>query len=438
MKLIFVAFALICLANQSVGQTVFNSLEDLWKYAAEHNPEMSTSMMQNKIAYAGLQQAQHSFLPAISINAGFTDNINIQPTLVPAELFGGQPGTYVEEQFGKRYNYNTGVVAQLDILNMEKLYRLKGAHNTALASELGLEVGKRNVYHAISNAYFSYYLMAETERLAAESLTALQGITDHSAELYEKGIASESAVNTTSAYSKRAYVTLITAQQSRRSALNDIKQLIDFGADDTLLLPGEPSFDQSSEDDPAIADARSSVTVRLAEAQMWSSKTSWYTSKASYAPVLSVVYGYNTQFTGDEFWKFTNTNRLPQQYWGLRVSVPIVAEGGRRFNVTRSRLEYENAVRKYESEVRRTTIEDEDMLQAYSSSKQKLQVSREALELYRSNDDHAARQLDAGQISINERLQVYNEYLTYANEYLRGLSEFYISHIALVVRNKTY
>ncbi|MFX8397141.1 hypothetical protein ABTL72_19265, partial [Acinetobacter baumannii] len=53
-----------------------------------------------------------SALPTISGSAGFTDYIDIPTSLIPGQIFGQPPGTFIPVQFGTKYNGNAGLQLQ--------------------------------------------------------------------------------------------------------------------------------------------------------------------------------------------------------------------------------------------------------------------------------------------------------------------------------------
>ena len=131
-RIVFILVFTCCRYCVLQAQHTFSSLKEVWTYAEAHNVQVGSSYAQMQIAAGSVRQAQNNFLPGVSLNGGLTDNVSIQPTLVPAELFGGEPGTFVEETFGKRYNYNAGVNAQLDLINTTNWFTLRGARSNIL------------------------------------------------------------------------------------------------------------------------------------------------------------------------------------------------------------------------------------------------------------------------------------------------------------------
>lgn len=433
--MLFVSVLGVCCIPLRAQQT-FGSLLSLWEYADKHSVQIISARAQKDIANAGVHQAQRNFLPSVNINGGFTDNVSIQPTLVPGELFGGQPGTFVEEQFGKRYNYNAGLSGQLDLLNTSNWFTLKGARLTESVSDLNWKLNRQNVYKATADAYFTYYLMMEREKLAEKSLKTAEAILMHATENYHQGQISQVTLNTTAIHVKNASLSLLVSRQSQQNALMQLKQWLDMSMTDSLILTDNLVVPLSEEASVLISSA--DVNVSLAQVQMLAAHNSWQASRAAYVPTLSALYVFNTQITGDEFLNFNDANNLPQQYWGLRLTLPLLAHGTRTYQMDKQRLEYETATKRYESASRQAALNDNNLLDNFYTAREKFRVSDEILELYHANDVHATRQFEAGQMSLDERLRIYQDYLDYKNEYLRNLSDFYMRYAELKVRQHLF
>lgn len=429
---------MLCLSNQKLlAQKIFGSVEALWKYVDEHNASMSFARTQRAMTLAQTRQAKRNFLPAVSLNGAFTDNISIQPTLVPAELFGGEAGTFVEEQFGKRYIYNGGLNAQWDIVNTEDWFALKSAHVDESLSELQWRIDQRDIYTATSNAYFTYCLMQKSEAITTESLKTAEDIQLHAANQYTQGQISKSVFNLAVAQVKSSALALITVRQNKRSALSELKQLLNLSASDSLLLTESLSLDSLNVAVPTLYSS-DDINVKLSHMQMAKAKNVWQASKAAYAPTLSLVYSYSLQITGNSFLSFSDANHLPQQYWGVRVAIPLLAHGSRSFQEQKAQLEYEYSKLNLESTMRQASLSDDNLIHDLQQVWAKVQIAEELLALYYDNDAHAARQLEAGQISLDSRLRVYQDYIAYQNEYLATLAEFYMQYAALKVRQQPF
>lgn len=419
------------------AQQTFRSLGDLWAYADEHNVQVMAEKANQAIAQRNIVQTHRALWPTITANGAFTDNIQVQPTLVPAELFGGEPGTYKEEQFGKRYVYNASITAQFDLINTQSWYAIKSAQYGFESATLSLAKAKYDLYTQIANAYYTYHLMEETAALSSTNLAISEETYRTVSSKFNEGQVSEVTRNTAQINLKKATISLNTATQNKLVALNNLKQLLDLSPPDSLQL--EPNADVLLLPSQEIKlEFPPTPEVKLAYSDLLLAKTNRQSARASYAPTLSAVYTAGEQIAGDHFFDFNNVSNLPQQYWGLRLTIPILAANSRSFQNSKTGIEFDIKQRQYESAVRKVEIEDWNLMAAYSSACTAFGESKKILELYRQNDLHAVHKLSEGLISVDDRLKTYQDFVTYQNEYLQSMAEYFIQYYNMQIRQKTF
>ena len=84
------------------AQLQFTSLQEVLDYADEHALTIRNAETAQMIATSEKKEARNALLPSASASLGYNDNITMQPTLVPANIFNPQApeGTYEELSFG--------------------------------------------------------------------------------------------------------------------------------------------------------------------------------------------------------------------------------------------------------------------------------------------------------------------------------------------------
>ena len=106
----------------SAQETIaFNTLEETIGYAIENNNNLEGARIDQEIIQAQISEVKGRALPQINGSAGFTDNFSLQEQILPAEIFGGEPGTTLSVAFGNRYQYTAGVNVQQQLLNFQLL-----------------------------------------------------------------------------------------------------------------------------------------------------------------------------------------------------------------------------------------------------------------------------------------------------------------------------
>lgn len=427
---------LYCYCNFAQTPVTFHSLEAMWAYADENNLQIASARTNEHIAQKSVQQAYGNLLPDITANGSFTDNVQIQPTLLPASLFGGEPGTYIEEQFGRRYVYNANITAQLNVLNMQNWFNIKSAKYQSEIANLNVSKARQTLYEQIANAYYSHLLANEITEITRLNVIIADTILQSAQQKFKEGFISEMALNTAHIHRKEADTNFQIAQQNQGLSLNQLKILLHLSAQDSLVIADPLKISLQTTTHPTSFPLH--PDVRLALAQMQLSQNNVQAAKAAYIPTLSAVYQWNMQVAGDEFLNFSGSNTLPQQFWGLRLTMPIFSGFDRHLQIEKSKLDYLQQEKFYESAQNQATAEDNTRWLEYQNAYQTWQQAEEILDLYRKNDAHAARQLSEGLISLDERMETFADYVANQNDYFQRLSELLIQQYRIQIRQKAF
>lgn len=413
------------------AQLRFESLQEVWVYADAHNIQLQAAKAGNAMARLDVKKSYGAMLPNVTANGSFTDNVTIQPTLIPASLFNpsAPAGTFTEATFGRRYIYNGNIAAQFDIINTQDWFALKAAKLNNEVASLNIAKSKSDLYVQLANAYYSYVLLTEAERLSKDNLETTRTALKLAADKFTEGLTSEITVNTAKINNEKAAQSLDAAIQNKLFQLNSLRMLLN--TDDSITITEK----REGKEVPLLANTYGpDPNVQLSGMQVQLAKNQWRSSKAVFAPTLSAVYQYNMQIAGDEFLKFNNSNNQPQQYWGLRMSIPIFTGGTRTYQVQKARIEYNLREKEYSGAKLQSSINDENLVIAYNNALSTYNKSKEILALYRSNDMHAIRKLDEGVISLDDRLKTYADLIANQNEYLQHMSDYMIQQYRLQIR----
>lgn len=428
--------AVLCTSCYTVNaQLNFSSVQDVWAYADAHSIQIEAANAAKTIAAKNVQQAYGSLLPAINANGAFTDNIEIQSTLIPANLFNhaAPAGTYTEATFGRRYIYNGNISAQLDIINTQDWFAVKTARLSNEIASLNIAKAKAALYTQLANSFYTCQLLMQAETLSAENLQTASILYAIAQNKFTEGTISEVTVNTALINKEKAARSLAIATENKELQLNNIKLLLNTNEAITIAV-------NKDTENNIVADSifAQDPEVSISYTQMQVAKTQWQSSKAAFTPTLSALYQYNTQVAADEFLKFNNSNTIPQQYWSLRLSVPIFNGGMRKYQAQKAKIDYNQKQKEYENTKLQSDINDDNLLLAYNSSLNSYYQSKNILNLYQENDKHAERKLNEGLISLDDRLKVYADMIANQNEYLQSMSDYLIQQYRVQIRQTNF
>jgi outer membrane protein TolC len=428
MKNILTGLLICCSPLWATAQLSFTSVQDIWKYADAHNIQVTAANASMQEAAIAVKQAKGALLPTVTANGNYTDNIKLQSTLIPANLFdqSAPAGTFYEATFGKRFNYAGSVNAQLDLVNTQNWFAIRSAKLDKEIAALNMQKTKRDLYEQLANIYYSYLLADEAEKLSADNAHTMDTICASVQRKYNDGLVSEVTMNNAAINRNKAEKSLLLAAQNKLLQLNNLQQLLNTKDSIVISEQGTTTYiPQPFTTDP---------DVTIAYEQMQRSKTQWQSSKAAFAPSLSAVYQYNRLITTDKFMQFDNSNDLPSQYFGLRLSVPILMGNSRRYNVQKARIDWQLKEQQYQATGLQSQLTNQNILISFYTASSDLEKAKGILAMYHSNDTHATQLLNEGTISMDDRLKYYADLITNQQEYLQSMSDYFIQSYRLQIR----
>lgn len=428
---------MILLPLMSWGQTTFRTLEEVWQYADTHNTAIKNATYEVRKGERTVQQSRMDFLPDVTANAAFTDNLTIQTTLIPAVIFGGPEGVYRPVQFGQKYTYNAGFTAQLDLVNLQTWHNARIARETEALNRASLGNTKRNAYQQIATQYYACILNREALQLAEKSSKVADSVFETVNNRFNEGTVGMPNLDIAKLNSERAQQTLITASYQLLSSQNNLKALLGMDVKDSLVVNEELSVAAKTVSQEAFKEDPS---VRLAYHQTRLNHDRLRTSNAGMYPTLAVLYSSNTQ-------QFDNTFRpldaagpqwFPATYWSLRAQWNIFNGGTRWLQSQKNKLSYMQSIEDEAQARRQAAISDENLRMNFQKTSMLYAKAESVMNLSYDNYLHLTRRYDEGVASLDDKLRAFTDYINYQNQYLNSLSEMLVQLYNIKIRQQSF
>jgi len=434
MKRILVAMFSIT-AFSAMGQVQFGSLQDVLSYADKNAVSIQTARQQEQIALSRKQASKTALLPSLNGSAGFNDNITLQPTLVPENLFNpaAPAGTFKEYAFGRKYMYSAGVQANWDVINFQKWFEVRASDAAFKIDEVNTLNAKFQVYNQLAQSYYSILLTQKYLAISKENIVTADSIYRIAKNKYELGIFSEENLN-------RSKIQLVQAQQQAGSFTASLEQLYNqlqsqLNTDETIVLNDTFSENEVGLDNNnPISSLHPEVLAQ--EAQVRLSWQQLAQTRALLYPTLTLGYQYNYNWATDKMMDFSGANHLPQQFWGMKLSVPIFNGWSTQSKITQSKIQFQQQQLLLENKKLLTKKDDENLQIQYRQYVEELKKQEEILQLQNRNDEHSKNRYQSGVIGLDERLDKFQDLLQVQNQYMQSLSNYYISYYKLYIRKQ--
>nr|WP_246453507.1 TolC family protein [Flavobacterium notoginsengisoli] len=271
-------------------------------------------------------------------------------------------------------------------------------------------------------------MLSQAEELSDHNLKAITEIYLISLDKFNNGLISEMVLNTASINKEKAEKSLNTARQNKIHQINSLQLLLN--CTQSITISDNYREDMSFISGDSFAP---DPNVKLLSVAVLASTNELQSKKAAFAPSLSAFYQYNSLTSGDQFANFDNTNTFPQQYFGVRLSVPVFTGNTRRFQIQKAKLDLENRQEQYDNAVLEESIGNRNLLLSYDTALTAFNHSESILEKYQSNDQHAAQQYAEGLMALDQRLEFYSDMIISQNEFLQSMSEYFIQQYRLKI-----
>ena len=426
-KWILIIVLISCIPVQA--QVEFTSFQDVMDYADDHAIAIQSAVISEQIALEEKQEAGAYLLPSVSSSFSYNDNITLQPTLIPAQILDptAPEGNFEELTFGTKFRYTQGLEINWDVLNFQKLFALRTAKVRMEESQLDTDFNRYNTYNTLASTYYSILLTQESIEIYRENLKVSTSIFELARDKYRKGIIGEAELNrseinmlqNTKTYEQALY-NLDQFYLQLQSQLNTASPISISDMPGNLILDNNAQFSVHPE-------------VVLQEAEVKKYEALLKQQKALGLPSLSLFYNRNRSWASDDFLDFGNSIELPQEYFGVQLSLSI-------FNPAKRPQVKQSKTQLYFQEIQLENIklvkeQEDDLLKLQlTQAEDQLDQSKQILELQQKNDVHAENQYQSGILSLDSRLDKYDDLLVAQDNYLQSLAEFTLAQYKIYIR----
>lgn len=419
----------------SMAQVHFSSLQEVLDYAEKNAVSIRSAQIEENVNASNLKHSKGFLLPSVNGTAGFSDNIILQPTLVPAQLLNpsAPEGTFAELLFGRKFMHNTGVQVTWDVLNFQKWFAVKAAEEQSRLGKAATILVKYDTYYRLAETYYSILLVQQYLDISTRNLQTIDSICLKAKDKYSEGIIREEEFN-------RAEIQRIQAQNDLDNLNYSLKELhnqlqVQLGVSETITL-SEQMLSEGNNAMNGITTTHPDVLVQ--EAQVDLARSSFRQAKTGYYPSVTLGYQYNYFWASDRFMDLGNANRLPQQFWGATLSIPIFNGFSVSEKVSQSKLALRQQELLLDDQRLNTAKADETLLSQYWQTKNQLGRTEDILKLQEINDRHTENRYESGVIGLDERLDKYRDLLSVQNQYMQSLSDYYINRSRIYIRQIAY
>jgi outer membrane protein TolC len=182
--LVMLFFVSAALAQEQKTLHAF-SLVDAVNYAQKNNVQVKNALLDIDIQIQTNKEIASAALPSIGSNLGGTDFLTIPTSLLPGQIFGGAPGTFIPVQFGTKFNANYGASFNQILFDGQVFIALQARATSLDWKRKNAALTEENIK---ANIYKIYYQLAASKtqlNILDANIERLEKLAKDAAAMYK-------------------------------------------------------------------------------------------------------------------------------------------------------------------------------------------------------------------------------------------------------------
>jgi len=304
------------------------TLDEAVDYALKNSYATTNAVLDIEAAKKKKWETTTIGLPQVNASVDYQNFIKQATSLLPAEIFGGPPGTFAEFSFGTKQNVDaTATLSQL-LFDGSYLVGLQSAKVFLKISELAKIKTEQAIREAVISAYGNVLLSYESILILENNLSILNKNVHDTQQLFNEGFAEEQDVeqlkitrsNIKNQLNRSSRLQIISKKVLKLTMGIDIEKPIKLT--ETLEILVNKNTDLALYDFDLVLDNH--IDYKIAQNSVTAKELLMKFEKSKALPSLSAFINYGVTANNDEF-KFTGSDQkwFGSSLVGVSLNVPI-------------------------------------------------------------------------------------------------------------------
>ncbi|NVJ63764.1 MAG: TolC family protein [Flavobacteriaceae bacterium] len=411
---------------QQVNQRAF-TLEEALKFAYENNTQMINADRDVQAAYAQKWATIASGLPQINAAGAYQDQIKLPVSLLPAEIFGGEAGTYIPVTFGQKMNMSASATLNQKIFDGSYIVGVQAIKTYIDISGNALKKTRQEVKKAVVSAYGNVLLLNESATIVAKNISNLKENVEEAKQLFKQGFVEEEQL-------EQLQITLSNLESQERN----VKRLQSISKQLFNLLLGLPLNNQTellddleslaaknllAAKDPIDFEIFSNIDYQIAVNMKEQKRLELKLERSKYLPTLNAFVNYSTNAFGNEFNFFSSEqNWFDASVFGLNLNVPIFSSFMKRAYTKKAKIAFDQSQSNLKEAEKKIQLQFEQSKSQFQLAAENYKTSKENLSLAQRIENKNSIKYKEGLISgfdlRQAQLQLYEAQRSYLESML--------------------
>lgn len=330
--------SLLCYSVCSNAQTriEIDNLTTLQRYAENHSANFKNANENVLLATYTRIASQWGVVNLTgNANASMLDNVNLPQSFIPAEFFGGKPGTFKTVTFGQQYVSNLTLNPQIDIINPSLWARIQTAKANEGLSKVNRLITKKNLLESVAAAYYNVLSLQEQLKSSRQLLLNNDTLAGIFANKFNEGLIRVQDLNNVQANQLLIKDKVQQLEKQLEIQIGILKGLCDIPMNQEMNFSEQLSQSFQNTTEPLKARAnlltQQSRMQEMYQRKVLNADQLWLLPNISMVSNFMVQQNTNNHFFDEQKVYFSN-------YYGLRLSMPIIPDVNKIANVRNDRI----------------------------------------------------------------------------------------------------
>ena len=421
---------------QSMAQTEIPNihqfkLDDCVVYAQKNNVQVKNALLAIDAQVQTNREIGAAAFPTVMTSTSVMDYTKIPTSLLPAQIFGGAPGTFIPVQFGTKFNANYGANFSQLLFDGQVFIALQ-ARNTSL--EMQRKNAALTEENIKANIYKIYYQLSASRtqlNILDANIERLSKLAHDAEVMYKNGFAEKLDVDKVNVQLNNLQTEKLKANNAVAIGYMGLKMLMGMPVKDSLVLT-EAINEKDLTGDVLVENEFQYALRKDFQYLTTLKKLSEYNVKRyqlSNLPTVSVSGAYTKNAQRSKFDFFEGGNWFTTSFVNLNVSLPIFNGGATMARIRRTKIELEQVTNQMEA--MKNNI-DNEITQAklnYISSVATVQFQKKNMQLAETVYAQTRKKFETGTGSNTEISASQADLVAAQNNYMNALYSALIAKV---------
>ena len=406
-------------------------LDDCVVYAQKNNVQVKNALLAIDAQVQTNREIGAAAYPIIMTSTSVMDYTKIPVSLLPAQIFGGTPGTFIPVQFGTKFNANYGANFSQLLFDGQVFIALQARSTSLEMQRKNAALTEENIK---ANIYKIYYQLSASKtqlNILDANIERLKKLAHDAEVMYKNGFAEKLDVDKVNVQLNNLQTEKLKANNAVAIGYMGLKMLMGMPVKDSLVLT-ETINEKDLTGDVLVENEFQYALRKDFQYLTTLKKLSEYNVKRyqlSNLPTISLSGAYTKNAQRQKFDFFEGGNWFTTSFFNLNVSLPIFNGGATMAKIRRTKIELQQVANQMDA--MKNNI-DNEITQAklnYISSVATVQFQKKNMQLAETVYAQTRKKFETGTGSNTEISASQADLVSAQNNYMNALYSALIAKV---------